>query len=109
MNRIEKFYPVSKTIVTMPDGMWQVGATLRIRDHLKNAKSGIKESETRLCNKLGTIRRSIGYSFKSISPDLLTAIKESSDWLRTTGRNVDFASDDPRKWITARDGVSPRF
>jgi phage gp46-like protein len=79
---------------------------MKINNHLQNAKLGDREAESRLCNRLGTLRRSI--EIKDMSPDLQDVIKEAAAWLRSTGRKIDFTNQDPALWITTRSG-NPRF
>lgn len=107
MNKLDEFYPVSNAMTNFAEGMWQVGMIVKLADHLANAKKGNKESESKLCNRLGQLRRNV--KFEGLTEDLRLAIKEASDWLRSTGRSVDFRHTNPGMWITARDGRTPRF
>lgn len=104
----DKFYPVSETIRNNAGEMWQVGLTIKIQDHLNTARQGDRERESRLINRLGQLRRNMS-SPDDLSPDLRSVIKEAVSWLRSTGRKVDFSDPDPRFWVTARDGKSPRW
>lgn len=79
----------------------------KLADHLSNAKKGDRESESKLCNRLGQLRRNI--TFDCLTDDLRITIKEACDWLRTTGRTVDFTQTNPGMWITSRDGKTPGF
>lgn len=109
MNKVDEFYPISETMTNGDGVMWQLGMVIKLRDHLANAKAGNRKSESKLCNRLGQLRRCI-VSFSDLSPDLQDIIKESVVWLRWyTGRKVDFTREDPGYWITARDGKTPRF
>lgn len=107
MSTVDFFYPFSKNINNMPQGMWQMDAAMRLRHNLTLAKKGDMEAERRIINRIGTIRRSVN-SMQEINQDLLEVIKEAADYLRSTGRKVDLSNKDPRYWITRRDG-SPRW
>jgi hypothetical protein len=98
---IDKFYPI---IILTP--IKELGLILKLHEHLKNARSGDRLSESKLANRLGTTRRS--GNFRELDTDLQFVIKESVEFLRSTGRTIDLMNDDPRKWITQRDG-KPRW
>jgi transketolase C-terminal domain/subunit len=104
MNKVDEYYPIDNDVKIYP--VREMGYIMKINNHLQNAKLGDKIAESKLCNRLGTLRRSI--EIKDVSPDLQDAIKEAVAWLRTTGRKVDFANQDPALWITTRSG-NPRF
>lgn len=107
-NKVDEFYPISETIKSCPNGIWQVGMIVKLTDHLSSAKAGNRESESRLINRIGQIRRSIG-PMSNMTESLLEVFKEAIGWIRSTGRTVNLTSDDPAMWITARDGKTPRF
>jgi hypothetical protein len=104
MDNVEKFYPIDNDFSTSP--LREMGYIIRINENLRLAKAGDRVAESKLCNRIGTLRRSL--EFKNISPDLQDVIKEAVTWLRTTGRKVDFTNPDPALWITTRSG-NPRF
>jgi hypothetical protein len=104
MSKIDEFYPIDNDIKIYP--VREMGYIMKINNHLQMAKAGDREAESRLCNRLGQLRRSM--DFNNMSPDLQDAIKEAAAWLRTTGRKVDFSHNDPALWITTRSG-NPRF
>lgn len=108
MNPIDEFYPVSRAIVQSPDaGMWMVSMVIKVNDHLTAAKSGNKESESRLINRLGQLRR-CGPPFEKLPQDLQEGVRSAVAYLRSTGRTVNFAHPNPGMWITTRTG-DPRF
>jgi hypothetical protein len=104
MNKVDEFYPIDNNFSTSP--LREMGYIMRINENLRLAKAGDQVAESKLCNHLGTLRRSL--EFKDMSPDLQDVIKEAATWLRSTGRKVDFTNPDPALWITTRSG-SPRF
>jgi transketolase C-terminal domain/subunit len=104
MNKVDEYYPIDNDIKIYP--VREMGYIMKINNHLQNAKLGDHIAESKLCNRLGTLRRSI--EIKDMSPDLQDAVKEAVAWLRTTGRKVDFTNQDPALWITTRSG-NPRF
>lgn len=106
MTAFDEFYPVSDSIGK--SGFWHIGMLLKIEGHLNSARNGNRESESKLINRLGQLRRHIS-SFNELTPDLKAAVKEAVEWIRTTGRAVDFTASNPGSWITARDGKTPRF
>jgi hypothetical protein len=100
----DKFYPAQAN-VQLP--LKQIGWTLKIREHLTLAKAGDRERESRLCNRLGSLRRS-SPSFDELTEHLKDVVKEAVTFLRSQGRKVDFKHSDPACWITMRDG-RPRW
>ncbi len=100
-----EFYPHSNSIHT--SALWSIGFLLKIEGHLASAKNGNKEAESKLCNRIGQLRRHIA-SVEDLPEDLRAAVKESVDWLRNQGRVVKLGSADPREWISARGGT-PRW
>lgn len=102
----DDFYTVSTTMKEAPQGMWQMGINGVILTHLENAKDGCRESESRLINRIGQIKRNV--PFEVLNSDLKNTLKIAVEWLRTTGRKVDLNNPDPSLWITKRDG-SPRW
>ncbi len=104
---VDDFYPLSDAMRKCPHGMWQVGMVVKLSDHLANAKAGSKDSESRLCNRLGQLRRNV--EFSCLQTALVEAVTEAITWLRSTGRTVDFKQEDPTRWITTRDGKTPRW
>lgn len=102
----DEFYAPSSSIGK--SAVWEISMMLKISDHLKSAKNGNRESESKLINRLGQVRRHIT-NFNSLSENLTEVFKEAVEWLRSTGRTVDFTAKDPGYWITARDGKTPRF
>jgi hypothetical protein len=104
MSEIDKYYPLDDNLNAYP--LRQIGYIMRISANLHLAKTGDRVAESKLCNRLGSLRRSI--EFQDMSPNLQDIVKEAVDWLRTTSRKVDFTNPDPALWITTRSG-SPRF
>ena len=103
----DEFYPKSETMAVGPGAMWVLGYEMKLREHLQNAKSGDREAESKLCNRLGQLRRH--YKVLSGFPSgLLDVLKETAAFLRSTGRKVDLGNPDPRFWITTRSG-GPRW
>ena len=100
-----EFYPHSGSIGTT--ALWSIGFLLKIENHLRNAKNGNKEAESKLCNRIGQLRRHVA-SVEDLPEDLKRAVKESVDWLRSQGRVIKLGSADPREWISARGGT-PRW
>lgn len=100
-----EFYPVCNSINTTI--FWPVGFLLKIEGHLTSAKNGNREAESKLCNRIGQLRRHIS-SVNDLPEDLQAAVKESVDWLRSQGRVIKLGSKDPREWISARGGM-PRW
>lgn len=101
---IDNFYPISETMKNSPTGMWQVGMVVKLETHLQSAKNGNRDSESRLVNRIGQIRRNV--PIDQISQSLLDVVKKSANWLRTTGRVVDLKNPDPALWITQRGGAA---
>ena len=104
----DDFYPVSRTMQEAPHGLWQIGMACKIASHLANARRGDRLSESKLINRIGQLRRCVDH-FDNLGLVLQDVVKESIAWIRTTGRTVNFSADDPRYWVTARDGKSPRW
>lgn len=102
----DEFYAPSSSIGK--SGVWEISMLLKISEHLEAARSGNRESESKLINRLGQVRRHIT-NFNNLSENLMEVFKEAVEWLRSTGRTVDFKAKDPGYWITARDGKTPRF
>ena len=102
----DSFYQVSQTMVDCPQGLWQAGMMVKLAEHLKAAKQGDRDRESRLVNRLGQLRRCVESSY--ISPGLQEQIVAAVGWLRDHGRTVDFSSADPAKWISQRGGA-PRW
>jgi hypothetical protein len=105
MEQFNKHYPVDYDL--MVPHIWKATCADYIRDIRENlslAKVGYVEAESRLCDKLGTIRRSIEHN--DLSVGLYFAITEAINWLRSVGYRVDFMHPDPAMWITTRDGKS---
>lgn len=107
-NLLNDFYPISNTMCDCPSGIWQVGMVVKLTEHLAAAKSGDRERESKLINRLGQLRRNTS-SLNTLNTTLVDVVKQSADFLRSTGRSVNFAHEDPRYWITARDGKTPRW
>jgi hypothetical protein len=107
MEQFNKHYPVDYDL--MVPLIWKATCDNYIKDireDLALAKAGYTEAESQLCDKLGTIRRSIEH--KDLNISLLGAIDEAVGWLLSVGYNIDFRHPDPAMWITTRDG-KPRF
>jgi hypothetical protein len=107
-HHFDQFYPYSETIAKNVSCMWQVEMTVKLLDHLQHARNGNRERESKLINRLGQIRRCAG-PFNTLSENLREAFTESVKWVQSTGRKVDFKHREPAMWITARDGVTPRW
>lgn len=103
---IDHFYPVSGTMMAMPGGLWQIGMVVKLETHLQSARNGNRDSESRLVNRIGQLRRNV--PFNQLSESLLDVVKKSAEWLRSTGRQIDLKNSEPALWITQRDG-SPRW
>ena len=108
MSAFNEFYPESEIMRECPHGMWQAGMVVKIDGHLKKARAGAREAESKLINRIGQLRRCVEH-FTVLQYMLQDSVKEAVEWLRSTGRRVDFSAEDPRYWITARDGKSPRW
>ena len=93
------FYPV----LNVKSPFTQMGLMVKIRNHLHAARRGDRERESRLINRLGSLRRS-SEAFNGLTLDLQAAVKDAVNYLRTTGRKVDFKNPDPALWITTRSG-----
>jgi Asp-tRNA(Asn)/Glu-tRNA(Gln) amidotransferase A subunit family amidase len=104
MSKVDEFYPIDNDFSTSP--LREMGYIIRINENLRLAKAGDRVAESKLCNRIGTLRRSL--EIKDMSPDLQNAVKDAVAWLRATGRKIDFTHNDPAMWITTRDG-NPRF
>ena len=100
---IDTFYPISETIQQAPNGLWTIGMFTKLETHLKNAMEGDRDAESKLVNRLGQLRRHYP-TFAAIPANLQGSIKRSAEWLRTTGRKIDFKNENPALWITQRDG-----
>ena len=100
---LNSFYPLSETI--KKSALWQVSMIIKIEGHLRNARNGDGEAESKLCNRIGQIRRHVKH-VDHREPDLMGLVKESVDWLRSQGRKINLHSEDPREWISTRDGRS---
>lgn len=105
---VDSFYPISQTVQACPGGMWQISMTVKITSHLADAKAGSRDAESRLINRVGQLRRNVE-NFGGLGYDLKDAVLAAVTWLRSVGRRVDFSNPDARYWVTARDGVSPRW
>jgi hypothetical protein len=107
MEQFNKHYPVD--YVLTPPHTWKSTCTDYVRDIKENlalAKIGYAEAESKLCDKLGTIRRSVEYN--DLSKGLFDAMDEAINWLLSVGYKFNFVHPDPGMWITTRDG-KPRF
>lgn len=104
----DELYPVSETMQNTGSPFWQIQMDAKLSGHLANAKNGDRNSESKLVNRLGQMRRNVP-TLSLLNESLADTVKECVDWVRTTGRKVDFANQDPRYWITARDGKTPRW
>lgn len=108
-NPFDDFYPESNTVkdAAMGRTMAQLSLQLKLQNHLANARKGNRDSESRLVNRLGQIRRMVP-SFKMLTPSIAGLVRASTTYLRTTGRTVDFTHPNPALWITTRSG-KPRW
>lgn len=95
--QLDEVYPA----INMGNPFIQMGLLLKIEDHLSAARQGNRDRESRLINRLGSMRRS--GSFKNLVPDLQRAVKEAIEFLRSKGRKVDFSNENPAMWITTRE------
>ena len=93
------FYP----ILDLESPFTQMGLMIKIRNHLHAARRGDRERESRLINRLGSLRRS-SKSFNGLTLDLQATVKDAVKFLRAVGRKVDFKNPDPALWITTRSG-----
>lgn len=78
----------------------------KLADHRAGAEAGDRDKESRLCNRIGQLRRLV--KREQMLDALREEVEEAVKFLRSTGRTVDFAQEDPAKWITTRDG-RPRW
>ena len=103
---LDEFYPESE-VMARGIGMWVAGFEFKIQEHLRKAKAGDRVAESKLCNRMGQLCRH--HKDLTLFPEsTLVALKEVANWLRSTGRKVDFSNPDPRFWITTRSG-NPRW
>lgn len=106
VNRVDSFYPISDTMQSV-SRFWEIGMVVKLADHRQRAKQGDRDAESRLCNRLGQLRRNVP-TMKQMSPNLQEEIRESVQFLRSIGRRVDFMNPNPAYWITTRSG-KPRW
>ena len=105
---IDSFYPHNKAVAGGSFGV-MLNLHASIRQHLQLAINGNRERESKLCNKIGQIRRAHpDKKFQELPDFIIGIVMESVIFLRSTGRKIDLGSDDPRRWISQRDG-SPRW
>jgi hypothetical protein len=107
IKQFNKHYPIDYDLT--PPYTWKATYTdyvKEIKENLALAKVGYTKAESQLCNKLGTIKRSINHD--DLTVGLLCAMDEAVAWLRSVGCEVDFTHPDPAMWITTRNG-GPRF
>ena len=102
VKREDEFYPHSETMAAMPRGLWQIGMVVKLATHRANAERGDTEAESRLCNRVGQLRRWL--KFDDMTENLRDELRESVAYLRRVGRIVNFKSEDPRAWISTRSG-----
>ena len=102
----DQFYPVSQTMVQMPQGIWQIQMAAKLAGHRQNAASGSKDAESRLCNRLGQLARNV--EWKHLTDALREEVHLAVVYLHSVGRTVDLGGPDPRVWITTRGGL-PRW
>jgi hypothetical protein len=98
---VDEFYPMSQTIAACPQGLWQVGMVTKLANHRANAQRNDRVAESKLCNRLGQLRRQMKTA--EMSTALKDEVKASVVYLRSVGRIVNFKSDDPRQWISTRE------
>jgi len=103
MSKVDEFYPIYNL---QESPLIELSLMLKLKRDLEMAKKGNKLSESKLCNRIGSLRRSA--DFRDLNPDLQNLLRESVDWLRSVGRKVNLGCDDPRQWISTRDG-RPRW
>lgn len=103
---LDEFYPISSTMRSSPSGMWQVGMVVKLASHRQAAKNGDRLAESKLCNRIGQLRRNVEWG--ALSTSLVDEIKASVEFLKTTGREINFASKNPKEWISGRGGA-PRW
>lgn len=108
MSKVDEFYPKSAVMAAQPDGMWQLGLVMKMEEHLAKARRGDRLYESKLINRIGQLRRCVEH-FDQLQTPLQDTVREAVAWVRSTGRAVNLSVDDPRYWITARDGKSPRW
>lgn len=101
----DQFYPPSETM-SGQSPFWQIGMVAKLADHRAGAEAGDRDKESRLCNRLGQLRRLV--KREQMLDALREEVEEAVKFLRSTGRTVDFKQEDPAKWITTRDG-RPRW
>lgn len=106
MDTFNATYPVCETMRSFLAVRWQTGVCVILDGLLREAKLGDRECETRLVNKIGQLKRNT--NFTDLNDELKGLVKESVDWLKTTGRVVDLNNKNPSLWISKRDG-SPRW
>jgi len=107
VSHFDSFYPESDTIRNCPGGLWCISLLLKMESYLQKAKNGDSDAESRLCNRIGQLRRHFP-SFNQLPGELGRVTKESVDWLRSVGRVVNLKSENPIDWISIRGG-GPRW
>ncbi len=111
MDTIDEFYPASHSLKRMREGkgVERVRAAT-IRRLAERVLKGDRSAEANLCKEVGQIRRHFPEWWKGerSHTELREAVSEAVDALREVGRKVDLRSDDPREWVSARDG-GPRW
>jgi hypothetical protein len=80
-----------------------IGLKSRIDEHLRLAKAGDRERESKLVNRLGEVRAT-WEKFEDIPDFIQDSFMKSVTFLRTVGRKFNFGSPDPKDWISARGG-----
>lgn len=104
---LDKFYPLSQTITACPGGIWQIGMVAKLEGHLQSAKNGNRDSESRLVNRLGQLRRHFN-TLDEMSGNLQDVYKKAITWLRANERVCDLTNPNPALWISQRGGA-PRW
>lgn len=108
--QFNRFYPASDTVRNgaIGVGMPYLSLQIKLREHLRLAKLGDRDRESRLVNRIGQIRRMVPEGLSACHPEIRDVVKEACQFLQSQGRRLDFRSTDPRYWISARGG-GPRW
>ncbi len=105
MNRADRFYKHLGDLSASPFAALQ--CTNKIYDYMGKAQRGDRDAESMLCAWIGSIRKTQP-TFESLPQVLQEAIRQGGKYLLSVGRVLNLRSENPRDWISQRDG-SPRW
>ncbi len=111
MDTLDEFYPPSLTLRCMREGKGVEGVYANTLRRLSDrTRIGDYQGEVNLARMVGQIRRHFPEWWEGdrSHDELREALSEAVDALREVGRKVNLRSDDPREWVSARDG-GPRW